>query len=645
MQFTAAAAAAAFASEAGGGIGHKGRGLASNVNLLHKPYKWSQETTRAVTATTTIDRQGSEPVRLPSAKKILKNKRGRHRVASKIVSKLEKLQKVVECDARTEILKNQRLRNHPGTEMTGDSSSFVDSAEDELGILSSACGVGRKCQDGFCVDVEDRVRYRTLQAQTPNNSFAATDLSSSGTPNNTSGIRPTNTTTIVDTMRYACEYGNLIGYNCTCDFDTNNSTYYTGSATCVTPMECTTETSVCGVNVTDCYETAYTLELKGAPGVWDAEFCLRFLEPYQQTVCYETSTFDFAETILPECTISLDGEQCAACDVYTFRDGNCYNFDCGNTVLAGNGHGSMTGNTCSLPAHSVGLYLDTFGCPPCYLCGEGMVMTAPANTMELFSTTYQCAYVQDVALQGFFTTDSCDYFAREANEPCGCSDEIAFMSGNETDDMALEMDDSPNESTVDVSIQEGLECNICPEGMSDPDGVIVLPGGEETSCSDVEAAGSNGRIVDASLCEVFQKRAAGPCCGAPVDVVFDDKTVENEAPADEFCTICGPDKTHTDDTNFVSVPTQGIYSCQELIAMGQNGTLDENGICVLVQLSAKIPCGCVADGPTATPGDPTMPPTGMDADEEQQESGAAVRFSLAASIAALAVVAAANFSW
>jgi hypothetical protein len=275
-----------------------------------------------------------------------------------------------------------------------------------------------------------------------------------------------------------------------------------------------------------------------------------------------------------------------------------------------------------------------------------MVMTAPANTMELFSTTSQCAYVQDVALQGFFTTDSCDYFGLIASEPCGCSDEMAFMSGNETDDMALEMDDSPNESTVDVSIQEGAECNICPEGMSDPDGVIVLPGGEETSCSEVEAAGSNGRIVDASLCEVFQERAAGPCCGASVDVVVDDKTVENEAPADEFCTICGPDKTHTDDTNFVSVPTQGIYSCQELIAMGQNGTLDENGICVLVQLSAKIPCGCVADGPTATPGDSTMPPTGMDANEEQQESGAAVRFSLAASLAALAVVAAAaNFSW
>ena len=671
MQF--AAAASAFAATAGDSTGQDGRVLASsNMNLLHhENYKWDQAKTR--------DRQAPEPAGLPPATNVLKNKKARNRVASTIITKLQDLQNVVECDPRTEIVKDLRLKNHPDTASTGDRSSFaasaVDSAGDELGILSSACGVGRRCQDGFCVDVEDRFRHRILQTST--DPFQATDLSSYGgyeTPTE-------NPVTIVDSMRYACEYGSLIGYNCTCNFGTDTTNYYTGSATCITPTECTTEASVCGVEVTDCYQTTYTLSLKGTPGIWDATLCLRFLEPYEQEVCYETSTVDFANTVLPECKISLDGEQCTSCDVYAFLDGNCYNFDCGNTVLAGNGRGSMAGNTCSLPAHSVGLYLDTFGCPPCYLCGDDRVMMDPASTLEIFNITYQCAYVQDVALQGFFTVDSCNYFARIANEPCGCSEPVTptdpvmptepvmpsetvmptdmvmpSMAGNETDDVEMTLDmetddfsgELPEEETDDFSgeiPEEGTECNICPGGVADPDGIIVMPGGEETSCSEADAAGLNGSIGGAESCEIFQEMAAGPCCGAPVDVVIDKQIVESEAPKDDFCSICGPNKTHTDDTNFVSVPTQGIYSCRELIAMSHNGTLDENGICVLVQLSAQTPCGCVADGPTEAPDDPTMPPSGMDP-EEPQESGASRRFSLAAGLATIAAVAvASNLPW
>lgn len=210
----------------------------------------------------------------------------------------------------------------------------------------------------------------------------------------------------------------------------------------------------------------------------------------------------------------------------------------------------------------------------------------------------------------------------------------SVVSGNQT----TEMNESSDSPSADPG--EMLLCNICPEGTVTPGGVFVMPGSQEVSCSDLEAAGLNGTIVGAESCEAFQDRAAGPCCGAPFS---SDEPIVDES-TDGFCTVCGPNKTLTDDTSFVSVPTQGIYSCKELIAMGQNGTLDDKRICILVQLSAKTPCGCISDDPTAAPVASTIPPS--DSEETIQGSGAAARFSRTASLAALAAVAvASNLPW
>ena len=414
MQFSAGTLAI-LASKAGGDRHNSRRSLTANANSNgnNKLHQYQHQVTAR--------QQRHERLEAPSSNNnALKNNNNngnkkkqqpRVSVASTVVNKLQQLREIVECDplANREIEEDRRLRgghyHHNTAEEAAtaaaaadDSSSSsaatssMDEDDKELGILtgsvstsSSSCGVGRKCQEvsstststslgGICVDVEgwnhhENLRERGLQEDStlpppppvdddgPN--VIDVDDGPPGGEDYSSFIGAD--------LQYACDYGALVGYDCVCDFD---MTTYTGSATCTTPERCTTEPSICGVNVTDCYKTTYGIELQGTPGVWDSELCLQFLEPYQQTICYETSVEDAGNTVLPDCQISLDGEQCESCEVYKFRDDNCYVFDCGNTAVAGGGRGSKVGNTCDFPAHGVSLYLDTYGCPPCDLCGS-----------------------------------------------------------------------------------------------------------------------------------------------------------------------------------------------------------------------------------------------------------------------------------
>lgn len=87
---------------------------------------------------------------------------------------------------------------------------------------------------------------------------------------------------------------------------------------------------------------------------------------------------------------------------------------------------------------------------------------------------------------------------------------------------------------------------------------------------------------------------------------MEEEIVEEEINND-YCKPCGDDsgKIISEDLYDVevSVPTQGFFSCLELKKLAEDGTLDFNGICSLVQSSVQSPC-CVADGPTFAPSQP-----------------------------------------
>lgn len=688
---------AILASKAGSDRHYAGRSLIEN---------WNQRDPSNSRERRSHNQEQHEQFEAPStSNKVLRNKRGNRQMISTMVNKIQQLRQVVECDplAETEFAENKKLRGHEYSSSSPSSFATADQENDELGILSSsfsspACGVGRLCRKstseessslgGFCEDEEgwnyqEFLRRRSLQEGSMDVETSTT--SSYYTRNSTSedysppGYDSSN---IVSTMQYVCDAGGpVLGYECDCNFDASS---YVGTATCTTPLACTTNESLCGVSVTDCYKTSYYVTLQGQRGLWSADLCIEFLEPYQQKVCYETSTVDYGATSLSECKLSLDGEVCSSCEVYRYRDDSCYVFDCGNTGQAGNGRGTRIGNTCDFPAHGISLFLETYGCPPCDLCADpsmSMVMTGPENSIVLFNTTYECSYVQEVSMQGFFTPNSCDYFSAAARETCGCAAEnvegvdvppesgqdlplLDFESAacsafetcstntgdccptstgeflaccgeipsptdapisTETNAPFVSFEDevvatdSPSSSPVAVSESDVNICKICPNGVSNPDGVIAMPGsnaGENViSCSEIELAGMAGSITGEELCEAVQKKATGPCCGVTVnDDEVGDKTktqVPKATEADEddemnesesdYCTLCGPEKIHTELNNSVSVPTQGIYTCQELLDMGKKGILDNNGICLLVQTSAQTPCGCRADGPTMAP--------------------------------------------
>ena len=529
----------------------------------------------------------------------VKNGKSLSEMASTILSKLRDLQDVVECDPNVEIHEERRLKNHHGH----NTDTF--DGDMEFGILSSVCGVGRTCDEGVCANVEDwTLGVRTLQANI--------DIVNTGPPDSV----PTQSTDEDDSLtlgmaalQYACDVGGLVGYDCDCNFE---SDFYLGNITCTTPVKCKDQTSVCDVEISDCSQTTLNFVLKGEPGFVDGEYCKQYLEPFEQTVCYQTSTVDYGKSVLPDCKILLDGEECSSCDAYKVGAEDCFNFDCSNTALAGDGRGPQVGNTCGIPVNNMGLFLETYGCPLCDLCGDTMGMTTPTSMVELLNATFECDYVQLVAQRGYFNTESCMYISSISKEPCGCS-----ATANEIEDVA------GTESPTSISIANGAFCNVCPDGVSSPNNMLSMPGSKEILCSEIETAGFDGSIVGEELCQAVQDRAAGPCCGAQT-VEENDTT---DVPVEPSCSLCGPGKYHTKDINaLVSVPTQGIYTCGELIELGENGTLDADGICLLVQLSANTPCGCVIDGPT-------MSPSAMDVGDAYAVPSAATRVSLATVLA------------
>ena len=181
----------------------------------------------------------------------------------------------------------------------------------------------------------------------------------------------------------------------------------------------------------------------------------------------------------------------------------------------------------------------------------------------------------------------------------------------------------------------------------------MMPG-SEISCSEATTVANNGGIVGDELCEAVQKEASLPCCGIElitVVVVDEEESVTiTTTPEDDednvSCSPCGPSKIMTSEQNEVSVPTQGVYTCIQLKQMGLDGTLDNNGICSLVQSSSQKACGCISDGsPTVAPSSSSnsntaanFPTAMMAGDNNAAASGAAATTTTVAAGISMSVI-------
>ncbi|KAG7362701.1 hypothetical protein IV203_026061 [Nitzschia inconspicua] len=471
-----------------------------------------------------------------------------------ILKNLERLQRNVECNP-----------------------SLKDDAD--VGVLS--CGVGRYCAES---------------ADSMMGGFCLTDDKFGGSRRGLQG------NTIISELQYACDYGYLINYDCTCNLDADA---YSGSTTCTSPSVCSASISACNVNTTGCRSDSYTVIVQGM-GSWDAEVCVEYTAPYNQKICYSLMMVDYGQNVSPDCTINFEGNACSSCQAYAKFDSTgqnnetypaeiCYVFDCTNTASG------MTGNTCELPVSTMTLYLDTFGCPACDLCGSNGTMMSPATSVQVLNNTYQCGYIHEVSAMGFFTEASCLYFSSVVQGPCQCEnraeipEEPVDIYFNETDFPTEEFTMEPSNDTA-VPLPTEV-CEVCPNGaIVNPDGLLSVPGQtSQISCNELARAGSDGSIpVD--VCPAVQDLAAVPCCGK------EEATLEPEAGdfLGEPCNPCGPDREMTKVDGIVSIPMQGMFSCQELSIMGRVAEEDEDW-CVLIRPFVQTPCGCQSTVPTSSP--------------------------------------------
>jgi hypothetical protein len=206
-------------------------------------------------------------------------------------------------------------------------------------------------------------------------------------------------------------------------------------------------------------------------------------------------------------------------------------------------------------------------------------MTSPDAIVSILDNTYQCSYVQNVSSLGFFTEESCQYFTNVVREPCGCS------SNDDTDAPTIP-GDIPD--TVDPPIN------------------TVEPSKELADST--ESPADNIVLTDPPL-------ASNP--KPDIEEEFGDA-----------CNPCGRDREMTQLSGMVNVPSQGLFSCQELAIMGRVATEDEDW-CLLIKPFVQTPCGCQAMGPTSAPTEAPEPIEETQTETPTFAAGAAkIQFSI-----------------
>jgi hypothetical protein len=529
-------------------------------------------------------------------------------IASRILQNLQNLQTIVEC--------------------TPSSSSSTAEAEAEtldVGIL--ACGVGRYCVassesglGGLCTDLKED--WETSSSRDTPQSISRRSLQA---------------TTVIEDFQYLCDYASYVGYVCDCDFSAYETFgNYTGITRCRSiEVECVTAVSACDVNVTSCVEVAYSVNVTG-PGTRDVNLCLAYSRSIIQNICYSGSVIDYG-AFTESCVIDFDGVQCNSCLPINTVTGNtttvCYDFDCTNTASG------QSGNRCDSSVTTVQDYLATYGCPPCLICdpsntGTGAEVTLPDNIVPFYGYNYTCQYAADEALSGFIYGDDCVALSAIAYDTCGCAvsgDSINTTAAPSADDANMTTDapsavttDAPTETPTVLNETDVVYsiCDPCDGGVvTNPTGVIAIPGSDdEITCEQLATAGSSGNIPD-DLCRSAQIAAIGLCC---TESVTEEPPSIDDA---EICNPCGEDRAMTIFTGMVSIPTLGVFSCQELLDLGDAGNIT-GSLCVVASSFVQTPCGCQATVPTVAPsgGPPTsnQPATGS-ASVPTSSTGAATK--------------------
>ena len=224
---------------------------------------------------------------------------------------------------------------------------------------------------------------------------------------------------VIDYLNGVCTTFNSIFECDSCDVDPET---FTADVSCTSIQSCRDVSSQCDSPVNMCSRRDIVANVTS-------------VDEYEKTVCYETTTKDFdyqftycityEKTSSPSCTMSVEGIECTSCDISSSNggnddNGNCYIFDCTNTMVG------YAGNTCTGDLTSK---LETYflykllPCDDgCSLCADDETMTDGSQTFTYNDEEYNCLEAQLSALVGPTDDAFCTGAASAASEVCGCKD-------------------------------------------------------------------------------------------------------------------------------------------------------------------------------------------------------------------------------
>jgi len=360
---------------------------------------------------------------------------------------------------------------------------------------------------------------------------------------------------VFDTLQYYCkELADEEGLGlCDCgnfDFESgigtiecSNYVELDGSAYCQSTI------NYCGEPVEICYRGTTVLESSG-PENYSYTTCYTYTEPYQQHVCitfdhttnnedsYEPDTntatvvspymdgwYSFTNPSSFPCSVQFNNMECNSCstEIRTYQQNSvdedtgesevvalaqerCFQIDCSNT-----GDETNILNTCDDRPFPTTLRENVvFGddCTRCQPCGLGYRMQNPeAEGSFPLIGEYQCSGLELAAKVGFFDRNMCPEVQAKTAEFCGCEalfyDSALVPTSPRTVMTSTSFPDSYTSYTTPPVVLLGntfgdKACDVCGNQkaiVANPDNIVTLPNGVQTSCSALQGAGRLGMFT------------------------------------------------------------------------------------------------------------------------------------------------------
>ena len=276
----------------------------------------------------------------------------------------------------------------------------------------------------------------------------------------------------------------------------------------------------------------------------------------------------------------------------------------------------------------------------CYACGapDRMVTSLEATIDVPTQGAVSCEDIEAAGLNGLVQDELCGLMQEQASRACGCAANPDFSEAptsslsptatpvvdtvSGTDPPATDPPTSAPTLVAVDTVDEADEGDEGDEGDETDQGDEADQGdaGNEGDTADQGDEGDEGDDADQGD-EGDEGDAGDQESQVPSDAPSLAPSMMmmggGDEPADPYiCNVCGKEGwTITLPENMVTIPTQGLQSCEAIVAGAAAGIVPDEETCGLLTRLVAVPCGCMEEG-----GDmETMPPVEESEDPPSEE--------------------------